>query len=71
VVHLRGKVPVELIFYAREQRVTHIVLGHPPRSRWDEMRHDSVTGEILRQLPGVDIYVVGDREKEFGEIGVS
>jgi K+-sensing histidine kinase KdpD len=62
VVHLRGKVPGQLINYAREQNVTHIVLGHPPRGRWDEVRHDSVTGEILCQVPGVDVYVVGERD---------
>ena len=47
VVHLRGRIPSQLISYAHEQNVTHIVLGHPRPSRWDEIWHDSVTGEIL------------------------
>jgi len=41
--------------------VTHVVIGHPTHSRWYEFLHGSVTRDLLRRLPGVDIHVYADR----------
>lgn len=60
VVRLRGNVAEELIAYARAHNVTHLVLGHPTHSRWQEFLHGSVTGTILRSMPGVDVLIVAD-----------
>ncbi len=60
VVRLRGKVSEELIAYAQTHNVTHIVIGHPTHSRWEEFLHGSVSSDILRKLRGVDVHVIAD-----------
>jgi two-component system, OmpR family, sensor histidine kinase KdpD len=57
VVRLRGKVADELMAYARAHNITHIVIGHPTHSRWEEFLHGSVTNDILRKMRGVDVHV--------------
>lgn len=63
VVRLRGKVADELIKYAREHNVTHLILGHPSHSRWEEFLHGSVTGSILRHMPGVDVHIIAEPDR--------
>ena len=61
VVRLRGRVSDELVAYAKARGVTHVVIGHPTHSLWYEILHGSVTRDLLRKLPGVDIHVYADR----------
>ena len=61
VVRLRGRIVDELVAYAQAHGVTHGVIGHPTHSRWYEFLHGSVTRDLLRRLPGVDIHVYADR----------
>jgi len=58
VVLLRGRVGEELIAYARNNRASQLVIGHPSHGRWEEFLHGSLTDDILRNLPGIDVYVV-------------
>jgi two-component system sensor histidine kinase KdpD len=60
VVRLRGKVSEELIAYARANHISTLVMGHPSHSRWQEFIRGSVSGNILRELPGMDVHVVAD-----------
>ncbi len=64
MVRLRGKVADELVAYAQAHHVTHVVIGHPTHGRWYEFLHGSVTRDLLRKLPGVDIHVYADRGSE-------
>ncbi len=61
VVRLRGRVSDELVAYASAHGVTHVVIGHPTHGLWYEVLHGSVTRDLLRRLPGVDIHVYADR----------
>jgi two-component system sensor histidine kinase KdpD len=63
VVHLRGKVAAELMAYARAHNITHIVIGHPTHSRWEEFLHGSVTNDLLRKMRGVDVHVITERDQ--------
>lgn len=58
VVRLRGKVADQLIEYAKANHVANIVIGHPTHSRLREFLNGSVTNDLLRKLPGVDVHVV-------------
>ncbi len=60
VIRLRGKVSEELITYARSHHISHLFIGHPSRTRWQEFLQGSVTNSILRQAPGISIHVIGD-----------
>lgn len=64
VVRLRGKVSDELIEYARANDVSQLVIGHPTHSRLEEFLHGSVTNDILRTLPGIDVHVIAGKEEE-------
>ena len=63
VVRLEGKVADQLITYARAHHVSQLFIGHPSHSRWEELLHGSVTAEILRKAPGINVHVIGDRGK--------
>jgi two-component system sensor histidine kinase KdpD len=62
VVRLNGKVSEELIAYARSIHASQIVIGHPTHGRWSELVHGSVTNDILRELPGIDVHVIAEKE---------
>lgn len=64
MVRLRGKVADELIAYARAQNVSHLVIGHPTHTRWEEFLHGSVTHDILRKMPGIDVHVIAEQHKD-------
>ncbi|MGV3617059.1 MAG: sensor histidine kinase KdpD [Fimbriimonas sp.] len=55
---LRGELSPSLIQFAKERNVTQIILGHPERSRLQEMMKTSVLNELVKALKTVDILVV-------------
>lgn len=61
VVTLTGRDIAEtLADFAREQRVTQMVIGHPNKGRWEEMLRGSTVNRILRFCRTIDILVVAD-----------
>jgi K+-sensing histidine kinase KdpD len=42
--------------------VSQLLIGHPTHSRWEEFLHGSVTSDILRKMPCVDVHVIGNSE---------
>jgi two-component system sensor histidine kinase KdpD len=50
-----------LVRFAREHRVTQVVLGQTARSRWDILLHGSIINKILREVRDADVHVVADR----------
>ncbi len=62
VVRPRGKVSDELINFARANQVSQLVIGHPSHNRWEELIFGSVTSDILRQMPGMDVHVIPHRD---------
>ncbi|MBV9282684.1 MAG: universal stress protein, partial [Chloroflexi bacterium] len=61
VVRLRGKVADELITYARANHISQLFIGHPSHGRWQELLRGSVTADILRKMPGLNVHVMADR----------
>ncbi|RIK45586.1 MAG: histidine kinase [Chloroflexi bacterium] len=51
---------------ARERNVTHLVVGHSTRSRWQELRGRSLVTALIHAARGYDILVVADRAQERG-----
>lgn len=61
IVTLTGRDIAEtLAEFAREQRVTQMVIGHPNKGRWEEMLRGSTVNRILRLCRTIDILVVAD-----------
>jgi two-component system sensor histidine kinase KdpD len=59
VVILKGvHVPETLGTFARDQGVTHLVLGRPQRSKWARLFGESFWERVMRDLPGVDLVIV-------------
>jgi two-component system sensor histidine kinase KdpD len=58
VVTLHGDVAAELIRYARENRITQMVIGHSSHSRWHEFMHGSIVDRLTRELRTIDILIV-------------
>jgi len=57
-----------LVVFAREHQVTQIVLGSSRRSRVEELTRGSVVSRVLRFAAeaGIDIHVIGRRDREEG-----
>jgi two-component system sensor histidine kinase KdpD len=55
---LKGELSATIIDFAKERNVTQIILGHPERSRFQEIIKTSVLNDIVRALKTVDILVV-------------
>ncbi|HLJ69620.1 MAG TPA: universal stress protein [Chloroflexota bacterium] len=64
VVRLQGNVSEELIKYVRANHISQLFLGHPSHSRWHELLRGSVTRDILRKMPGLNVHVIADRRTE-------
>jgi len=57
-VVLEGPLAPTLIQFAQDRNVTAVILGHPERSRLQEMFRPSILSELARELRTVDIIVV-------------
>jgi len=57
-VTLEGSLAPTLIKFARDRNVTAVILGHPERSRLQEIMKPSILSELARELRTVDIIVV-------------
>lgn len=58
VVTLHGDVASEIIRYARENRITQIVVGHSDRTRWQEFVRGSIINRLTLELRTIDILIV-------------
>jgi len=57
-VTLKGELAPTLIEFAKERNVTQLILGHPQRSRFQEILKPAVLTELVKALRTVDILVV-------------
>src|SRR5579871_6553057 len=64
VVTLQGDVATELIRYARENRITQMVIGHSSHSRWHDFVAGSIVNRLTRELRTVDILLVAAATEE-------
>ena len=53
----------EIANYARTRNVTRIIIGRPRRALWRRLFRPSTYGELLANLTGVDIHVVGGADE--------
>lgn len=56
--HLKGELGPTLVQFAKDRNVTAVILGHPERSRLQEIFRPSILSELARELRTVDIIVV-------------
>jgi two-component system sensor histidine kinase KdpD len=64
VVTLQGDVAAELIRYARDNRITQMVIGHSDRSRWKELVRGSIINRLAQELRTIDILIVACQTDE-------
>ncbi|MEE1613670.1 sensor histidine kinase KdpD [Microvirga sp. CF3016] len=56
----------EAVRYAATHNATHIIIGKPAKSRWQEMIQGSVAHEIIRQAGDISVHVIalgGEKEQ--------
>jgi two-component system sensor histidine kinase KdpD len=46
--------------YAFAHQITHIVIGHSGRTRWQEILSGSIVTQLVRLVPGIDVLVVAN-----------
>jgi two-component system sensor histidine kinase KdpD len=68
VCELKGEsVAAELVDFAKEQKVTWVVMGQSVRSRMKEIIRGSIVTKIMRELHGVDVVIIADPEQDVAE----
>ena len=63
LVKVEGHVADEIIRYARENRITEIVIGHSKRSSLQEFVRGSIINALTKNLRDVDILLVAGEEE--------
>ena len=58
------RVADDVIAYARENNVTHIIVGKSSRSRLFEMLHGSVVHDLVRRSGAISVHVIAGEEPE-------
>src|SRR5262245_8573701 len=53
----------EIMRFARERNVTHIVIGRSDKSRWREWLEGSATHDLIRIAGDVSVHVISGRDK--------
>jgi two-component system sensor histidine kinase KdpD len=67
VVKLNGRrVADELIKFAREEGMTHVIFGQTSRSRWDILVHGSIINRFLDEVRDATVQVVPLERKDQG-----
>ncbi|MGH2585128.1 MAG: hypothetical protein ACRDJE_09445, partial [Dehalococcoidia bacterium] len=62
VVRLQGRDPATAVaVYAHAEHVTHLVVGHVNRPRWQTLLREPLTERLFRLLPDIAIHVVSER----------
>ncbi|MET0599271.1 MAG: sensor histidine kinase KdpD [Mesorhizobium sp.] len=56
----------EVIRFARQHNVTHIVIGRSDKPRWREILEGSATHDLIRQAGDISVHVVAGRDKDPG-----
>ncbi len=64
MVTLHGDVATGIIRYARENRITQIIVGHSNRTRWQEFVHGSIIYRLTQELRAIDILIVAESEEK-------
>lgn len=64
MVTLHGDVASGIIRYARENRITQIIVGHSNRTRWQEFVHGSIIYRLTQELRAIDILIVAESEEK-------
>lgn len=57
----------EILHFARDNNVTHIIVGKSNRSRWFELMHGSVVHDLVRQAGDISVHVTSGDRNEGGE----
>ena len=59
IVTLKGRdIAEELVRFAKERRVSYVILGHSERGRWEAFWRGEVVSRFIREIGDVDVQVV-------------
>ncbi|MCF4125222.1 sensor histidine kinase [Methylobacterium sp. SyP6R] len=58
----QGRIADDVVAFAREHNVTHVVIGKSTRSRWFELVNGSVVHDLLRRSGPISVHVVAGQE---------
>ncbi|GJD53997.1 Sensor protein KdpD [Methylobacterium crusticola] len=54
----QGRIAEDIVGFAQERNVTHVVIGKSARSRWFEVLHGSVVHDLVRRSGPISVHVV-------------
>ncbi len=58
----QGRIADDVVAFAREHNVTHVVIGKSTRSRWFELLNGSVVHDLLRRSGPISVHVVAGQD---------
>ncbi|WP_141994910.1 histidine kinase [Bacillus sp. B4EP4a] len=57
----------EIVGFSMSHHITRIILGQSKKPQWEVIVNGSIVNKILRKSSGIDVYIMADRVKAFGE----
>ncbi|MFB5936333.1 histidine kinase [Peribacillus frigoritolerans] len=56
-----------IVGFSMQNRITRIILGQSKKPVWEEVVNGSIVNKIMRKSKSIDVYIMADRVKAFGE----
>ncbi|MGE6716551.1 histidine kinase [Peribacillus frigoritolerans] len=57
----------EIVGFSMQHQITRIILGQSKKPVWEEVVNGSIVNKIMRKSKSIDVYIMADRVKAFGE----
>ncbi|MGE6612462.1 universal stress protein [Peribacillus sp. NPDC076916] len=67
IIMKEDEIADEIVGFSMQHRITRIILGQSKKSALEEMINGSIVNNILRKSKNIDVFIVADRVKAFGE----
>ncbi|WP_076369144.1 universal stress protein [Peribacillus simplex] len=67
IIMKEDEIADEIVGFSMQYRITRIILGQSKKSALEEMINGSIVNNILRKSKDIDVFIVADRVKAFGE----
>ncbi|CAH0158932.1 Sensor protein KdpD [Peribacillus sp. Bi96] len=67
IIMKEDEIADEIVGFSMQHQITRIILGQSKKSAWEEMINGSIINKILRKSKNIDVFIVADRGKAFGE----
>lgn len=67
IIMTGDEIAEEIVGFSMQHQITRIILGQSKKPVWEEVVNGSIVNKIMRKSKSIDVYIMADRVKAFGE----